>query len=148
MPQSHARLLYHVVFSTKHRKPLIAEGWAAELYAVIGGIVRDRRGDLLAAGGVADRIHLLARLPADRAVSDVVRDIKALSSGWCHECGHAAFWWQTGYGAFTVSESMVETVSRYIARQPEHHRQMSFRDEYLGLLRRHGIEVDEQQVWE
>ena len=148
MPQSHVRLLYHVVFSTKNREPVIAESWAAEMYAVIGNIVRDRRGDLLAAGGVADHVHLLVRLAADRALSDVVRDVKSVSSGWRHDRGDLGFWWQGGYGAFTVSESMVGTVSGYIARQAEHHRTKSFRDEYIGLLRRHGIDVDERELWE
>ncbi|HEX4610106.1 MAG TPA: IS200/IS605 family transposase [Urbifossiella sp.] len=148
MPQSHTRLLYHLVFCTRRREPLIAEPWASELYAVFGGIVRDRRGDMLAAGGVADHVHLLARLPADLAVSDVVRDIKAVSSGWRHDQGDTGFWWQNGYGAFTVSASKVDTVSGYIARQPEHHKRQSLRDEYLGLLRRHGIDVDENHLWE
>ncbi len=148
MPKSYTRLLYHVVFSTKHREPLITESWAADLYSYLGGIVRDRRGDLIAAGGVADHIHLLVRLAADRALSDVVRDIKAVSSGWRHEHGDSAFWWQTGYGAFTVSESGIEAVSRYIAYQPEHHRKMSFRDEYVALLRKHQVEYDERDLWE
>jgi REP element-mobilizing transposase RayT len=103
---------------------------------------------MLAAGGVADHVHLLARLPADLAVSDVVRDIKAVSSGWRHDQGDTGFWWQNGYGAFTVSASKVDTVSGYIARQPEHHKRQSLRDEYLGLLRRHGIDVDENHLWE
>lgn len=148
MAHSHTRLLYHLVFGTKNREPLIAEAWAAELYEYIGGVVRERRGDLIAAGGVADHVHLLVRLAADRAVSDVVRDVKAVSSGWRHERGDTAFWWQTGYGAFTVSESGVGPVSRYIARQPERHKTQSFRDEYLELLRRHEVEFDERYVWE
>lgn len=148
MPQSHTRLLYHVVFATKNREPLIADAWAADLYEYIGGIVRERRGDLIAAGGIADHVHLLVRLHAERAVSDVVRDIKAVSSGWRHDRGDAAFWWQNGYGAFTVSPSRVGPVTRYIAGQAEHHRKESFRDEYVGLLRGHGIEFDERYLWE
>jgi putative transposase len=145
---SHTRLLYHLVFSTKNREPLIAASWATDLYSYIGGVIRERRGDLITAGGVADHVHLLVRLPADRALSDVVRDAKAVSSGWRHEQGDTAFWWQTGYGAFTVSESGVEAVSKYIANQPVRHRMQLFRDEYVALLRAHQIEFDERYLWE
>ncbi len=104
MAQTYTQLFYHLVWSTKNREPLILPGWRPDLHAYIGGIVRNRRGELIAAGGVPDHIHLLARLPADRAVAEVVRDIKAVSSGWRHEHGEPGFAWQGGYGAFTVSK--------------------------------------------
>jgi REP element-mobilizing transposase RayT len=146
--QTYTQLFYHLVFSTKNREPLILPEWRPDLHAYIGGIVRNRRGELIAAGGIPDHIHLLARLPADRAVADAVRDIKAVSSGRRHENGDTAFAWQGGYGAFTVSKSMVETVSRYIDRQEERHRTQTFREEFLDLLRRHGVEYDERYLWD
>jgi REP element-mobilizing transposase RayT len=136
------------VFSTKNREPLILPDWRPDLHAYIGGIVRNRRGELIAAGGIPDHIHLLVRLTADRAVADAVRDIKAVTSGWRHENGDPRFAWQGGYGAFTVSKSMVETVSRYIDRQEERHRVQTFQEEFLDLLRRHGIDYDERYLWD
>jgi REP element-mobilizing transposase RayT len=136
------------VFSTKNREPLIDDAWRPDLHAYIGGIVRNRKGDLLAAGGIPDHVHLLVRIPADWAVSDFVRDIKAVSSGWRHDLGDTDFRWQNGYGAFTVSVSMIETVTGYINRQPEHHRTQTFRDEYVELLRKHEIEYDERYMWD
>lgn len=148
MAQTYHKLLYHLVFSTKHRAPLIADDWRPDLHAFIGGVVRKRRGELLAAGGVPDHIHLLVRLAADRAVSDVVRDIKAVSSGWRHEAGDLGFAWQGGYGAFTVSPSVVPDIEAYIGNQPEHHRGRTFQDEFRLMLRRHGIEYDERYLWD
>jgi REP element-mobilizing transposase RayT len=140
--------LYHLVFSTKNREPLIDDAWRPELHAYIGGSVRNRKGELLAAGGIPDHIHLLTRVPADRTVSDFVRDVKALSSGWRHDLGDAGFGWQNGYGAFTVSASMVDSVTGYIARQPEHHRTQTFREEFVEFLRRHGVEYDDRYLWD
>jgi REP element-mobilizing transposase RayT len=148
MAQTYTQLFYHLVFSTKNRAPLILPAWQADLYSYIGGVVRNRRGELCAAGGIADHIHLMARLPADRAVADAVRDIKALSSGWRHENGDHSFAWQGGYGAFTVSRSMVERVTRYINRQEEHHRTATFQQEFLELLRCHGVDYNERYLWD
>src|ERR1700752_4733374 len=118
MAQTFTRLLYHVIFSTKHRAPLIDEAWRPDLHAYIGGVVRNRKGDLRAAGGIPDHLHLLVRTPADWSVSDFVRDIKANSSGWRHDQGDAGFAWQAGYGAFTVSASALKHVPDYINDQP------------------------------
>ncbi|MBX9628800.1 MAG: IS200/IS605 family transposase [Gemmataceae bacterium] len=148
MAQTYHKLLYHLVFSTKYRAPLIEPDWRPDLHAFIGGIVRERRGELLAAGGIPDHIHLLVRLAADRAVSDVVRDIKSVSSGWRHEGGDMGFAWQGGYGAFTVSPSVVPDVIVYIDRQEEHHRKRDFQDEFRALFVKHGIEYDERYLWD
>jgi REP element-mobilizing transposase RayT len=146
--QTYTQLFYHLVFSTKNREPLILPAWRPDLHAYIGGIVRNRRGELIAAGGIPDHVHLLVRLPADRAVAEAVRDIKAVSSGWRHERDDPGFSWQGGYGAFTVSKSMVETVTRYIDRQEEHHRGQTFREELVELLQKHGIEYDGRYLWD
>jgi putative transposase len=114
------------------------------LYEYIGGIVRDEGGILLEIGGVPDHVHLLVRLKADRAVAEMVRLIKANSSKWMNEehPQDGRFSWQAGYGAFTVSESHVPSVQRYIRGQREHHAKSSFREELLALLKKHQIEYD------
>lgn len=150
MASSFTNLLYHVVFSTRHRQPLITPSLQPDLYAYIGGIVRNHEGILLEAGGIADHIHLLAKLSPKLAVVDVLRDLKAGSSKWVNERSESSlrFEWQTGYAAFTVSCSQVETVRRYLQNQEEHHRTRSFKDEYLTLLKRHEIQYEERYVFE
>jgi len=150
MPQSHASLHIHIVFSTKHREPLITSELAPRLYGYLGGIARGVKSPLIAVGGIADHVHLLVSLGRQTCISDLVRDLKANSSGWVHETfpEHARFAWQAGYGAFAVSKSNVEDVKGYIARQEQHHRKQTFQDEYREFLSRHEIEWDEQYVWD
>lgn len=142
MAQTYTRLLYHIVFSTKHRELWIDSAWRDELHAYIGGIVRNRKGDLLAAGEIPDHIHLLLRLAADRSVSDVVRDIKSNSSAWLHEREISSFAWQEGYGAFTLSPSAIPGVTAYINTQEQHHAKETFRDEFLSMLTAAEVEYD------
>jgi putative transposase len=150
MASTFTNLLYHVVFSTKHREPLITEVLRPELHQYIGGIIRDERGVLLEAGGIPDHIHLVAKFRADVSVAEMLRRIKANSSRWANEREHPAgrFAWQVGYGAFSVSESQVGEVIAYVRRQAEHHRTMTFQEEFLKFLRRHGIEFDERYLWD
>jgi REP element-mobilizing transposase RayT len=145
--QTFTRLLYHIVFSTKNREPWIEPAWRGELYAYIGGMIQNRKGHLLAAGGVADHVHLLVRLSADRSVSDILRDIKCNSSGWLHDRGIHHFDWQDGYGAFTLNPTGIPRLTDYINHQEEHHATQGFRDEFLALLNEHGIEYDERYLW-
>jgi putative transposase len=148
---SFACLNYHLVFSTKHRQPLIDETWQERLFDYIGGIVRGQNGVLLEAGGMPDHLHLLAAISKSVAVAvaDALRDVKANSSRWIHEeiPHRAGFAWQAGYGAFTVSYSALDAVRQYLAEQKEHRRARTFEQEFLELLRRHEIEFDERQVW-
>jgi len=140
-------LLFHLVFSTKDRAPLLTEGLQDRLYTYLGGIVRDEGGALLSAGGMPDHVHLLTRFKADTSVSEMVRRIKANSSRWLHQEPAARhFAWQTGYGAFSVSESQRDSVKRYIQGQKEHHARLSFREELIALLERHGIAYDERYL--
>ncbi len=149
MGQSLALLQYHFIFGTKDRTELIRPELRERLHEYIGGIIRKRKGRLLAAGGTGDHVHLLAILHPERAVSDIIRDVKANSSKWIHEnyADLAAFAWQDGYGAFSVSASNVTGVREYIARQEEHHRKVSFREEFLSFLEANGIEYDERYLW-
>ena len=118
------------------------------LYEYIGGIVRGLGGISLGINGMDDHVHLLTKLRPDKAVSDVLRDLKANSSGWMHDVFPELkdFSWQRGYGAFTVSASQVEKVREYIAKQEEHHRKQDFRDEFIGLLRKNGVEFNERYL--
>src|SRR6187455_2666673 len=107
MPQSFACLNFHIVFSVKHRQPEIDPKWEDRLCSIFGGILRERKGMLLAAGGVADHVHLLVSLPRDLCVADAVREIKTASAKWIHETfpERRAFAWQRGYAAFSTSYS-------------------------------------------
>ena len=150
MPQSFVSSHFHIVFSTKNRKPFITDDLQTRLNEYIGGIVRADEGRLLAAGGMPDHIHLLISLSKTIALADSVRTIKSNSSKWIHETFPTQddFAWQAGYGAFAVSFSNLEKVKRYIANQAEHHRKRTFREEFVALLQRHEIEFDEQYLWD
>ena len=136
------------MFSTKDRRPLITPEYELRLYDYIGGTLRRAGGISLELNGTEDHIHLLAKLRPDRAVSDVLRDLKANASGWMHDVFPSLkdFSWQRGYGAFTVSQSNVEEVRRYITKQKEHHRRVSFRDEFIQFLQANGIEYNERFI--
>lgn len=149
MPRSYTNLIYHIVFSTKNRRPLISAEREERLYDYIGGTIRGLGGIALKINGVEDHVHLLAKLRPDRAVSDVLRDLKSNSSGWMHDVFPDAsdFSWQNGYGAFTVSESQVEAVANYIARQKQHHGKESFEHEFVALLQKNGIDFEMRYLW-
>jgi putative transposase len=147
MSSTHLSLHYHIVFGTKNHKPLIQPAWRAELHAYLGGIIRTAGGVAESVGGVSAHVHLLIGLRATPRLADVLRELKAASSGWVHnEIGLRGFAWQEGYGAFTVSASQRTAVRHYIEQQAEHHRARTFREEYLELLHRSGVEFDEQYL--
>jgi len=147
---SFTSLTYHVIFSTKHRHPSITADFRGRLYEFIGGVIRERKGSSIEIGGVADHVHILSYFPAAVAVSDIVRDIKAISSGWINELRliRGRFEWQVGFAAFSVSYSLIESVRKYILNQGEHHRIRRFEDEYVAFLERHGIEYDRRFLFE
>ncbi|EMB15295.1 IS200/IS605 family transposase [Rhodopirellula europaea] len=147
---AYTNLRVHLIWSTKDRKPSIAEAFQEDIYAYIGGILRKRKHSLLAAGGVEDHIHLLVSMHPSQSISDCVRDLKSNSSVWVHEHfpKRKTFQWQTKYGAFSVSESSVESVKTYIANQKEHHKKLTFKEEFTALLRKHGIQFDPRYVFE
>jgi len=148
MPSTHLCLDFHVVFSTKERRPLIVPAWRDRLHAYIGGSIRTLGGVPVAIGGTVDHVHLLLGLRATHRLADVVREVKVASSKWIHDTvASPGFAWQDGYGAFTVSPGHVDEVRRYIAVQEEHHRKMTFQEEYVSFLRQHGVEYDERYLW-
>jgi len=147
MSSTHLSLHYHVVFGTKNREPWIAPAWRDRLQAYLGGIAVELEIVPEAIGGMGDHVHLLLRLRATHRLSDVVRDLKRAASEWIHTTiGLAAFAWQDGYGAFTVSASVREEVAAYIRDQEEHHRRRTFRDEYITLLRKSAVEFEERYL--
>jgi REP element-mobilizing transposase RayT len=148
MASTFANLIYHIVFSTKNRVPSITPNLKDGLYDYLGGIVRSEGGILLEIGGVADHVHLLAKLKPVLAVADALRTIKANSSRWVNDEKNPRerFEWQVGYAALSVSESQVAAVRRYIQRQEEHHKKVSFRDELVALLEKNGIPYDERYL--
>jgi putative transposase len=143
-------LSYHIVFSTKHRQPLIQNEFQKRLYEYIGGIIRAQDGILIEIGGVEDHIHILAGLPPVKSISDAVREIKANSSKWSNKLFQFSprFEWQKGYGAFTVSYSQIESVRHYIQNQYEHHQKKTFEDEYITFLKLHNIVFDSRYLFE
>jgi len=150
MPQSLAKLLVHIIFSTKLRQPLIHPEVAPDLNAYLGGILSDLGCRPIVINSVVDHTHILCCLSRNHAVAKVVEDVKKGSSKWLKTKGPAMrdFYWQAGYGAFSVSESNAEAVRQYIAKQEEHHRKVTFQDEFRAFLRRHGVEYDERYVWD
>jgi putative transposase len=148
MPQSLAKLLVHVIYSTKHREPVIEASIRPHLHAYLVGILDNLQCPSLQTGGTNDHVHTLFSLGRTITVSDVVEEVKKGSSKWMKTQGVPAFTWQAGYGAFSVSESQAETVVRYIQRQEEHHRCLSFQDEFRRFLQRYHISYDERYVWD
>ncbi len=143
-------LTYHVVFSTKYRQASIQDRWQQRLYEYIGGIIRAQNGHLIEIGGIEDHIHLLANFTPKKAISDLIRDIKANTSKWVNELSDQTyrFEWQKGYGAFTVSYSQIESVRKYIQNQREHHQTKTFEDEYIRLLTLHNIVFEHRYLFE
>jgi REP element-mobilizing transposase RayT len=150
MAHTYTSLLIHVIFSTFGRTPLLADGIRLDVHAYLGGILRELDAIPIAIGGTADHVHLLIRLPADLALADCLRIVKTNSSRWVKERWpqQRKFAWQGGYGAFSVSESRRAAVIRYIRDQAQHHRRISFQDEFLALLKNHRVEFDERYVWQ
>ena len=150
MPQSFACLHHHVIFSTKNRAPLITAEIQPRLYAYIGGILRENKCCLVAAGGMPDHIHLLIELSRELSMAEALRRIKSNSSKWIHQtfADQRTFAWQAGYGAFAVSYSNLESVKHYLASQAEHHQKTTFQEEFRAFLLRHEIAYDERYLWD
>jgi putative transposase len=148
MARTYTKLIYHIVFSTKERIPLITPEIRDRLYEYLGGVIRGEKGSLMEIGGMPDHVHILARFGAAIAVSEMLKRIKGSSSHWLSQETGTWFAWQNGYGAFSVSESQVAAVRKYIQQQEEHHKRISFKDELISLLRKHRIEFDEGDLFD
>ena len=149
MGHTASNILVHSIFSTKLRAPLITADIADDLRSYIGGIIREMGGRALAINGVSDHIHMLVRVPPARSIAELMRVVKTNSSKWVHEKWpeRASFAWQSGYGAFSVSESNIAAVEEYIAQQESHHKKQSFQEEFLAFLKKNNIAYDERYIW-
>ena len=147
---SYVSSYFHCVFSTKERRPLIPPSLRDRLWPFLGGIARNNEMKAIEIGGVQDHVHVLLSLPSTLSVAKALQLIKGGSSKWVHETfpEHRLFAWQVKYGAFSVSVSQLDKTIEYIKSQEEHHRKMSFQEEFLALLKKHRIAFDERYLWE
>jgi REP element-mobilizing transposase RayT len=141
---------FHCVFSTKERQPLIPPELQERLWPYLGGIARENQMTAIEIGGVADHVHILLSLPSTLSLAKALQLIKGGSSKWVHDTfpEHRLFGWQVKYGAFSVSVSQLDKTIQYIKNQVEHHRKMTFQEEFLALLKKHRIAYDERYLWE
>ena len=150
MGQSLVKNYIHIIFSTKHREPLIHSPVEAELHAYIGGICNKLDCPVIKVGGYTDHIHILCMLSKKIALMKLMEELKANSSKWIKIKGteYENFYWQDGYGAFSVNPSEVDTIIAYINNQHKHHDKKTFQDEYRTILKNYNVEYDERYVWD
>jgi putative transposase len=148
--QSLAKNLIHLIFSTKDRRPMIEDSIRDELHIYAAGILSGMDSPVLAMNSMRDHVHVLFVLHKNHALAEVVQEVKQGTSRWIKSKGpeYALFYWQNGYGAFSVSQSAVPEVVDYIAKQQEHHRKLSFQDEFRAFLRRYEVAFEEKYVWD
>lgn len=150
MPQSLTRMLVHIIFSTKNRVDIIAPEIETGLFGYIHGIVENNKSKLIAANGTANHVHLLVSLGRTVSISELVGDVKRDSSKWIKEqsAKFSQFYWQEGYGAFSVGQTEDEAVIAYIENQKAHHRAKDYKTEFRGFLKKYNVEYDERYVWD
>ena len=150
MAQSLVKNYLHVVFSTKYRQPLNSSEIANELYSYLGGICNNLDCSPIKIGGHIDHIHILCLLSKKITLIKLLEEIKSHSSKWVKTKGESlrSFYWQDGYGAFSVNPTEVNTVIKYIENQAEHHKKRTFQDEYRAFLKKYKVEYDERYVWD
>lgn len=150
MPQSLSKILLHVVFSTKNRAPMIPKDVQADLHAYLAGACRALGCEAYRVGGTEDHVHIACTLSRTLATSKLLEEIKKTSSSWIKNKHDRCrfFSWQAGYGAFSLGQSQLPDLLRYIDKQHEHHAVKSFQDEFLELLHRYGVEYDERYLWD
>jgi REP element-mobilizing transposase RayT len=151
MSQSLAQIYLHIVFSTKHRAPFLKDVALREkVHAYLVGTCRNLESSSLIIGGVEDHVHILCRFSKNLSVAQLVRELKRESSKWIksQSAELTGFYWQNGYGAFSVSPSHVPILTQYIRNQVEHHQRETFQDEYRRLLKKYVVQFDERYVWD
>jgi putative transposase len=139
-----------MIFSTKNRQPMILPEIEKELYSYMAGIARAHESHVYEIGGVEDHVHLLTSLPRTLSVSKLIEEVKKGSSKWIKKKGnpYTGFAWQGGYGAFSIGQSGYENLRQYIQTQKDHHKTITFQDEYRALLKKYGVEYDEKYLWD
>lgn len=148
MSHTSGNILLHFIFSTAGRRPLIKPEFRDDLFAYLGGVVREMDGTALIINGETDHVHMLARVRPARSAAEIMRIVKANSSRWVRDKYSAGFGWQAGYGVFSVSESNVAAVTAYIAGQQEHHKKQSFQGEFIAFLKKNHVEYDPRYIWD
>src|SRR5688572_11326458 len=150
MPQSLASILVHLIFSTKNRQPMIEPVIESELHPYLATVFRGLDSPALTMNNTADHIHILFRLGRKISLAKVVEEVKSSSSKWIKTKGpqYKLFYWQNGYGAFSIGESGVAALKTYIAKQKEHHRKKTFQQEFREFLAKYRVEYDERYVWD
>jgi putative transposase len=150
MAQSLSSVLIHMIFSTKHREPFITPAIETELHPYMATVFRALKSPSLAINSTSDHIHILFALARVTAIADLVEEVKTESSKWIKTRGpqFRNFHWQSGYGAFSIGQSQIPAIKRYIARQKEHHRRVTFQEEYRKFLKAYEIDYDERYVWD
>ncbi len=151
MAQSLSRLWTHLIFSTKDRFSFLADKpIRQDMHAYLATVLRSHDCQTLVVDGAGDHVHALFALSRKPSISAIVKEIKRTSSGWIKEVSptHGKFRWQNGYGAFSVSQSHLDQVRSYIERQEQHHRRVTFEDEYRAFLKKYEVEYDERYLWD
>jgi len=150
MPQSLSKVILHIIFSTKNREPWLDSDVQPRMHAYLATICRDLGAEAVHVGGVADHVHIITTLPRSVSQAQLIEQIKKASSKWIKalDTRYCSFFWQRGYGAFSVSPSQLDVVLKYVEMQEEHHRARTFQEEYREVLRKHGINFDERYVWD
>ncbi len=150
MPQSLSKVILQIVFSTKNREPWLEPDVRPRMHAYLATVCRDLGAELVRVGGVADHVHIVTTLPRTVSQAEFIEQMKKTSSKWIKalDARYRGFFWQRGYGAFSVSLSQLDTVLDYVKAQQQHHRTRTFQEEYRELLRKHGIDFDERYVWD
>lgn len=149
MSNTYSQLYVHIVFAVKHRTNLISPKWKEDLFKYITGIITNKNQKLKVINGMPDHLHLLIGFNPDCKLSELVKDIKSNSSRWINENKFVTgkFEWQTGYGAFSVSQSAIDKVVKYILNQQEHHKKKTFREEYIEFLHAYKIEYNPDYIF-
>ena len=147
---SYVSSYHHCVFSTKDRRPVITAALQERLWPYLGGIARENKMTAVEIGGVEDHVHILLALPSSMSVAKALQLIKGGSSKWVHDTfpDQRLFGWQSKYGSFSVSVSQLDRIIAYIKGQPEHHRKMTFKEEFVALLNKHRVQYDERYLWD
>jgi REP element-mobilizing transposase RayT len=148
MPQSLANILIHAIWSVKERRPLISDEVRAGLHGYMAGVLKNLESPALIINSAADHVHILCQLSKNLAACKLVEEVKKSSSKWMKEQGVLEFAWQNGYGVFSVSQSNVDAVRKYIEGQAEHHKKRGFKEEFREFCKRYNVAIDKRYVWD
>lgn len=150
MANTYTQIYIHVVFAVKHRKSSLKNEWKKDFFAVIGNLINETGSKTIIVNGMEDHVHCFIGYKPKESISDIIQSVKSKSSRWLNKSGklNHRFEWQKGYGAFSYSKLDINRVYNYIKNQEEHHKKMSFKEEYIDLLKRFNVEYDEKYIFQ